>query len=62
VKMKADWTKRNPEITEALKKFGRSGVPLYVIYTGNPGQAPEILPQVLTPEIVIEKLAVANVH
>lgn len=54
VRMKADWTKRNPEITEALKQFGRNGVPLYVIYTGDPSQEPEILPQVLTPDVIID--------
>lgn len=60
VKMKADWTKRDPAITEALSKFGRNGVPLYVLYSGDPKKAPEILPQVLTPEIVID--SVKNVH
>lgn len=56
VKMKADWTKRNPDITEALRKFGRNGVPLYVYYPGNPSQSPEILPQVLTPDIIISAI------
>lgn len=32
VPMKADWTSANPEITEALKSFGRVGVPFYVFY------------------------------
>lgn len=56
VKMKADWTKNDPTITKELRKFGRNGVPLYLLY-GNDGEAsPEILPQVLTPEIVLESL------
>lgn len=50
IKMKADWTQRNPVITEEMKKFGRSGVPLYVLYEG---EQPQILPQTLTPDIVI---------
>lgn len=54
VRMLADWTKSDPVITEWLKKFGRNGVPLYVLYNEN--QEPEILPQVLTPDLVIEKL------
>lgn len=57
VKMKADWTKSDPEITQTLRSFGRSSVPLYLLYTGNPSDAPKILPQVLTPETVIEQIA-----
>lgn len=57
VKMKADWTKSDPEITKELRKFGRNGVPLYLLYTGaDPKQGPTILPQVLTPEIVLQEL------
>lgn len=51
VRMKADWTKRDPEITKALKNFGRSGVPLYVFYGEE--KEPKILPQVLVPDSVI---------
>ncbi len=56
VKMKADWTKHDPRITEFLKKYGRNGVPLYLLYSGNPKEQPQILPQVLTPDIVLEYL------
>jgi thiol:disulfide interchange protein DsbD len=56
VKMEADWTKRDPVITEELRKYGRNGVPLYLIYPGDPKAEPIILPQVLTPELVIENL------
>jgi len=31
VKMKADWTRNDPNITEALRSYGRNGVPLYVL-------------------------------
>lgn len=60
--MKADWTRYDPEITEALKKFGRNGVPLYVLY--GPSGEPMILPQVLTPDAVISALeqAAKNVY
>jgi len=57
VKMKADWTKYNSEITEELKKHGRNGVPLYLLYSGEPGKPPEVLPQILTPDIVLEYLS-----
>ena len=30
--VKADWTSRDPEIADAIQSYGRSGVPLYVLY------------------------------
>ncbi|HCQ02278.1 MAG TPA: thiol:disulfide interchange protein, partial [Candidatus Latescibacteria bacterium] len=50
--IKADWTSRDPAITQALARFGRNSVPLYVLYTGDPDAQPEILPEILTPGIV----------
>ncbi len=55
VMVKADWTKRNPVITEALESFGRSGVPLYVLYDGKNG-TPQVLPELLNPGIVLDAL------
>jgi thiol:disulfide interchange protein DsbD len=52
VRMKADWTRNDPEITTVLRKFGRNGVPLYLLYGTDPESAPEVLPQLLTPEVV----------
>jgi thiol:disulfide interchange protein DsbD len=52
---KADWTREDPAITQALTALGRSGVPVYALYT--PGQSnPQLLPQVLTPGIVTDAL------
>lgn len=48
--LKGDWTMQDPAITEYLAKFGRNGVPLYVLYF--PGQEPQVLPQILTNGIV----------
>lgn len=56
VKMKADWTRSDPTITTYLKKYGRNGVPLYLLYSGKEGENPQILPQVLTKDNVIEAL------
>jgi thiol:disulfide interchange protein len=54
--LRADWTREDPAITQALTALGRSGVPVYALYA--PGQtAPTLLPQVLTPGIVTEALA-----
>ena len=52
VSIKADWTSQDPQITHALESFGRSAVPFNLIYA--PGVAePIILPELLTPEIVL---------
>lgn len=56
VKMKADWTKNDPEITEELRKQGRTGVPLYLLYSGDISQPAQVMPQVLTPDIVLQYL------
>jgi thiol:disulfide interchange protein/DsbC/DsbD-like thiol-disulfide interchange protein len=54
--LKADWTRHDEAITEALAALGRSGVPAYVLYV--PGQSsPRLLPEVLTPGIVTGELA-----
>jgi thiol:disulfide interchange protein DsbD len=55
--LRADWTRRDAEITEALRSFGRSGVPLYVLYSPEGSVAPRIMPEVLSPRIVLEALA-----
>ncbi|MBS4167740.1 protein-disulfide reductase DsbD domain-containing protein [Parachlamydia sp. AcF125] len=55
VKMIADWTSNDEEITKVLRQYGRNGVPLYLLY-GAAKESPTILPQVLTPDIVIEHL------
>jgi thiol:disulfide interchange protein len=52
---RADWTRRDPVITAALERFGRSGVPLYVLYPGGDA-APVLLPAVLTPGLVLDAL------
>ena len=52
--VRADWTRRDPEIARALAALGRSGVPAYVLYM--PGRAPLLLPELLTPQRVLEAL------
>ncbi|MFA5940964.1 MAG: thioredoxin family protein [Sinimarinibacterium sp.] len=49
-----DWTRSDPTITAELARFGRNGVPLYLVYVR--GGEPKILPQLLTPEAVIDAL------
>lgn len=55
VYMKGDWTRRDPAITAYLSQFGRNGVPLYVAYPRD-GSKPIVLPQVLTPDTVVDVL------
>jgi thiol:disulfide interchange protein DsbD len=55
VRMRADWTRRDPLITQALARLGRNGVPVYVLH--RPGQEPLLLPEILSPGIVRDALA-----
>lgn len=52
---KADWTNRNDAIREALKTYGRNSIPLYIYYRKGE-RVPVILPQILTTDIIKEKL------
>ncbi len=53
--VRADWTRRDPAITQALAAFGRNGVPVYVLY--RPGKPPLVLPEVLRRSTMQEALA-----
>jgi thiol:disulfide interchange protein/DsbC/DsbD-like thiol-disulfide interchange protein len=54
--VRADWTNRNQDITRLLAKFGRSGVPLYVLFpAGHPNQ-PIVLPEVITSGMIVEAI------
>jgi thiol:disulfide interchange protein DsbD len=53
---RADWTQADPAITAALRQYHRDGVPLYLYYTPAARDAPEILPAVLTPGLVLDTL------
>ena len=52
--LKGDWTNRNPEITRILERHGRSGVPLYLLYSS--GDEPVVLPQILTAATVLQEI------
>ncbi len=68
VRMEADWTRRDPVITKQLQELGRSGVPVYVLYPGDPNADPIILPQTLTSSVVVNAIiqvtdkSFANTH
>lgn len=52
--LKADWTNRDKVIAQTLADFGRAGVPLYLFYPASKGGQAEILPQLLTAEMLIQ--------
>lgn len=56
VPIRADWTNRNADITRLMAKFGRSGVPLYVIFPAGRPSAPIVLPEVITSGMVIDAI------
>jgi thiol:disulfide interchange protein DsbD len=53
--LRADWTRRDPTITQVLTALGRSGVPVYAFY--RPGREPLLLPEVLQRRTVLDALA-----
>ncbi|MBV7430435.1 MULTISPECIES: protein-disulfide reductase DsbD [unclassified Acidovorax] len=53
--LRADWTRRDPDITAALAALGRSGVPVYVFY--RPGKPPVVLTEVLSVDEVRSTIA-----
>jgi thiol:disulfide interchange protein DsbD len=53
--LKADWTLKDAEIAAELARYGRAGVPLYLVY-GTDGRDGVILPSILTEGIVVKAL------
>ncbi|MGQ9725330.1 MAG: thioredoxin family protein, partial [Tepidimonas sp.] len=56
--LRADWTRRDPVITDALAALGRSGVPAYVLHV--PGQPPRVLTEILSVDEVRAALQTAG--
>jgi thiol:disulfide interchange protein DsbD len=53
VTMRADWTNEDPAITAKLASVGRATVPTYVMYPAAAGRAADVLPEVLTKNLVL---------
>jgi thiol:disulfide interchange protein DsbD len=51
-----DYTRLPDDITTELNRFGRAGVPLVLVYSKNPSEPPQVLPEALTPGIVLAAL------
>ena len=56
----ADYTVTRPEITEDLQRFKRAGVPMYLVYSPGNAPNPQVLPELLTPQIVTDALRKAG--
>ena len=54
--LKGDWTNNDPEITEVLRRYETSGVPLYLMYPSDPSLPAEVLPQILTTGVVLDAI------
>ncbi|GLS25199.1 hypothetical protein GCM10007877_09130 [Marinibactrum halimedae] len=54
--VKGDWTNADPQITELLNQYGRSGVPMYLYFPPKKNAKAELLPQLLTPEIITDAI------
>lgn len=60
VTFRGDYTFYDSKITTQLQKYGRSGVPLVLIYSPDVSKDPILLPELLTPGIVLDALDTAS--
>ncbi len=61
--LKGDWTNYDPDITQYLEQYNRSGVPIYVYYPRGYASGEKeavVLPQLLTANTVIQALEKAE--
>ncbi len=56
VSLLGDYTTLPPVMTAELRRFKRAGVPLVLVYPKNPTAEPIVLPEALTPGIVLSAL------
>ena len=57
--LRGDWTKGDPAITAEMRKLGRGGVPVYIVYPKGGGE-PRVLPEILTERLVLDALRGAS--
>jgi biopolymer transport protein ExbD len=56
VTLKGDHTRMSREITDELQRLGRAGLPLVLVYPRDAAREPEVLPEVLSPDLVLDAL------
>ncbi|HKO19208.1 MAG TPA: thioredoxin family protein, partial [Acidobacteriaceae bacterium] len=54
--LRADWTNEDDAITQKLASLGRAGVPTYVIYPASQTEAADVLPELLTKDLVLNAI------
>ncbi|QDG51744.1 DUF255 domain-containing protein [Persicimonas caeni] len=57
VTIKADWTNPDERIRQKLAEHGKGGVPMYLVYHPEHPNDPQVLPEVLTVELLVEALS-----
>ena len=53
--LRADWTRKDAAISQALQQLGRNGVPVYVLH--RPGQAPALMSELLDTDELLRSIA-----
>jgi thiol:disulfide interchange protein len=56
VALLGDYTRVPDDITTELNRYGRAGVPLVLVYPRSSSEPPQVLPEALTPGIVLDAL------
>ena len=59
VSLLGDFTDPDPAIAAELKRFGRYGVPLVLVYPGRPGAEPTVLPPLFGPDTLHQAIEAA---
>ena len=60
VPLKADWTRRDEVITKWLRRYGKAGVPFYLVVPADRSRANIALPEVITVDTVLTALRQAG--
>lgn len=60
VALLGDYTRFPRDITDELNRYGRAGVPLVLVFPSDPGQPAIVLPEAITPGMVVEALSKAT--
>jgi thiol:disulfide interchange protein DsbD len=58
--LKGDWTRKDPRITEILRRHNRAGVPFYAVYPADRPDEPIVLPEIINKRLVLESLEKAG--
>ncbi len=53
---RGDWTRRDETIRAALAELGKAGVPVYALYSPDAPARPQLLPEILTVDTLIDAL------